>query len=98
MSPPLYVVVRSPAAAASRRLIDALEPSLRALPRSVVRAVEHGPEQARRIFKQRRWLFAEVGDLERASVAAVASTRDAEEMGSRGLSERSCFAYEIAIG
>lgn len=50
----LYVVVRSPDAAANRRLVDALEPGLRALPPSLVRAVEHGPEEARRFYEQRR--------------------------------------------
>lgn len=60
----LYVVVRSPDAEANKRLVDALEPRLRALPASQVRAVEHGPEEARRFYQQRRWLFADVGDLE----------------------------------
>ncbi len=63
----LYVVVRSPDAEANRRLVDALEPRLRALPASMVRAVEHGPEEARRFYQQRRWLFADVGDLEEVS-------------------------------
>jgi hypothetical protein len=60
----LYVVVRSPDAEANRRLVDTLEARLRELPKEMVRSVEHGPEEARRFYQQRRWLFAEVGDLE----------------------------------
>ena len=60
----LFVVVRSPDADANRRLVDALEPQLQQLPRSLIRTVEHGPEEARRFYMARRWLFADVGDLE----------------------------------
>lgn len=62
----LFVVVRSPDADANKRLVDALEPSLRALPPQLVRAVEHGPEETQRFYRERRWLFAGVGDLEEA--------------------------------
>lgn len=71
----LYVVVRSPDAGANRRLVDALEPALRRLPRSAVRAVEHGPEEARRFFDRRKWLFAEVGDLEVAECELARARR-----------------------
>lgn len=59
----LFVVVESPDPEANRRLVDALEPRLRALPPALVRTVEHGPEEARRFFWQRRWLYAEEADL-----------------------------------
>ena len=59
----LFVVVESPDPEANRRVVDALEPRLRALPPSLVRTVEHGPEEARRFFWQRRWLYAEEADL-----------------------------------
>lgn len=60
----MFVVVDSPDPEANRRIVDALETRLRALPSSLVRTVEHGPEEIRRFFWQRRWLYAEVGDLE----------------------------------
>lgn len=73
----LYVVVRSPDADANRRLVDTLTASLRTLPPTVVRAVERGPEEARRFLEARKWLFAEVGDLEEAECElARARTRD----------------------
>jgi predicted RND superfamily exporter protein len=60
----MFVVVSSPDAEANRRLVDALEPRLRALPPRLVRTVEHGPEAIRRFYLDRRWLFADVADLE----------------------------------
>ncbi len=60
----MFVVVSSPDPEANRRLVDALEPRLRALPPRLVRTVEHGPEAIRQFYLGHRWLFAEVGDLE----------------------------------
>ncbi len=60
----MKIVVESPDADANRRIVDALVPQLRALPRTLVRAVEKGPDETRRFYEQRRWLFANVGDLE----------------------------------
>jgi uncharacterized protein len=74
----LFVVVRSPDADANRRLVDALEPGLRALPRSLIRTVEHGPEEARRFYMARRWLFAEVGDLEEVECELSRARRRAQ--------------------
>ncbi|MFO0625681.1 MAG: MMPL family transporter [Polyangiales bacterium] len=62
----LYVIVQSPDADANRRLVDTLEASLRTIPPTVVRAVEHGPEEAQRFFARRKWFYADVGDLEEA--------------------------------
>lgn len=58
------VVVRSPDAAVNRRVVDALVPRLRALPPTLVKRVEFGPQEARQFYYDRRWLFAELGDLE----------------------------------
>ncbi len=74
----LFVVVRSPDADANRRLVDALEPGLRALPRTLIRTVEHGPEEARRFYMARRWLFAEVGDLEEVECELSRARRRAQ--------------------
>ncbi len=60
----LSLVVRSPDAAANQRLVDALVPRLRALPSSMVQRVEFGPGEARQFFMDRRWLYADVADLE----------------------------------
>jgi len=74
----MFVVVDSPDAEANRRIIDAIEPQLRALPPTLVRTVEHGPEEIRRFFWQRRWLFAEVGDLEEISCELQRARRRAQ--------------------
>ncbi|MFO0651425.1 MAG: MMPL family transporter [Polyangiales bacterium] len=74
----LFVVVRSPDADANKRLVDALEPGLRALPRTLIRTVEHGPEEARRFYMARRWLFAEVGDLEEVECELARARRRAQ--------------------
>ncbi len=74
----LFVVVRSPDAEANKRLVDALEPGLRALPRTLIRTVEHGPEEARRFYMARRWLFAEVGDLEEVECELARARRRAQ--------------------
>lgn len=85
----LYVVVRSPDADANKRLVDALEPALRTLPPSMVRAVEHGPEEARRFFQRRKWLYAEVGDLEEAE-CELARARYRAQPGFVSLDDESC--------
>jgi predicted exporter len=74
----LFVVVRSPDAEANKRLVDALEPGLRELPRSLVRTVEHGPEEARRFYLARKWLFADVGDLEEVECELSRARRRAQ--------------------
>lgn len=74
----MFVVVESPDPEANRRIVDALEPQLRALPSSLVRTVEHGPEEIRRFFWQRRWLYAEVGDLEEISCELQRARRRAQ--------------------
>nr|MBK7064280.1 hypothetical protein [Deltaproteobacteria bacterium] len=74
----MFVVVQSPDAEANRRIVDALEPQLRALPPTLVRTIEHGPEEIRRFFWQRRWLFAEVGDLEEISCELQRARRRAQ--------------------
>ena len=74
----MFVVVDSPDPEANRRLVDALEPQLRALPPTLVRTVEHGPEEIRRFFWQRRWLYAEVGDLEEISCELQRARRRAQ--------------------
>lgn len=63
----LFVVVESPDPTANQRLIDALEPQLKSLPSSLVRTVEHGPDEVRRFFWQRRWLYASETDLSEIS-------------------------------
>ncbi len=74
----LFVVVRSPDPEANKRIVDAIEPGLRALPRSLVRTVEHGPEEARRFYLQRKWLFADVGDLEEVECELSRARRRAQ--------------------
>lgn len=74
----MFVVVDSPDPEANRRLVDALEERLRALPPSLVRTVEHGPEEIRRFFWQRRWLYAEVGDLEEVACELQRARRRAQ--------------------
>ncbi len=74
----MFVVIDSPDAEANRRLVDALEVQLRMLPPTLVRTVEHGPEEIRRFFWQRRWLYAEVGDLEEISCELQRTRRRAQ--------------------
>jgi predicted exporter len=73
----MKVVVESPDAAANQRIVDALAPRLRALPRSRVRTVETGPDETRRFYLQRRWLFADVGDLEETECELARARRRA---------------------
>ncbi|MEZ4405456.1 MAG: MMPL family transporter [Polyangiales bacterium] len=87
----LFVVVDSPDAEANRRFIDAVEPPLRALPRSLVRTVEHGPEEIRRFYMQRRWLFAGVGDLEEAE-CELRRARESAVPGFEPLDDEPCSA------
>lgn len=74
----MFVVVESPDAEANRRIVDALEPQLRALPPTLVRTIEHGPEEIRRFFWERRWLYADVGDLEEISCELQRARRRAQ--------------------
>ena len=74
----MFVVVDSPDPEANRRLVDALEAQLRALPPTLVRTVEHGPEEIRRFFWERRWLYADVGDLEEISCELQRARRRAQ--------------------
>ncbi|MDB4931929.1 MAG: exporters of the superfamily [Myxococcaceae bacterium] len=87
----MFVVVDSPDAEANRRLVDALEVQLRALPPTLVRTVEHGPEEIRRFFWQRRWLYAEVGDLEEIS-CELQRTRRRAQPGYVDLDDEPCSA------
>jgi len=74
----MFVVVQSPDAEANKRIVDALEPQLRALPPTLVRTIEHGPEEIRRFFWERRWLYADVGDLEEISCELQRARRRAQ--------------------
>lgn len=85
----MFVVVDSPDPEANRRIIDAIEPQLRALPPTLVRTVEHGPEEIRRFFWERRWLYAGVGDLEEISCELQRARRRAQP-GFVDLDDESC--------
>jgi predicted exporter len=87
----MFVVVDSPDPEANRRLVDALETRLRALPSSLVRTVEHGPEEIRRFFWQRRWLYAEVGDLEEVA-CELQRSRARSQPGFVDLDDEPCSA------
>jgi predicted exporter len=85
----MFVVVQSPDAEANKRIVDALEPQLRALPPTLVRTIEHGPEEIRRFFWERRWLYADVGDLEEISCELQRARRRAQP-GFVDLDDESC--------
>ena len=71
--------------------------SLRALPPTLVRTVEHGPEEIRRFFWQRRWLYAEVGDLEEISCELQRARRRAQP-GYVDLDDEPCSALRSDHG
>ncbi len=93
----LLVMVRSPDRDANRRLVDAIEPQLRALPPRLVRTVEHGPEETRRFFHDHRWLYASVGDLEEVS-CELSRSRRRMQPGFVDLDDDSCASRRSDYG
>jgi uncharacterized protein len=59
----LMVMVASPDADANHKIVDALEAKIAPLPPTMIKSVEHGPEDARAFYQRWRWLFAERRDL-----------------------------------
>lgn len=61
----LIVIVESPDKSANQKLVDTLEPKFRQLVPEKLRSAEKGPGEVRKFFRDRRWLFASVADLEK---------------------------------
>lgn len=63
----LLVMIESDNNSLAQRFIDAVEADVTKLPKDLVGAVEHGPNESRAFFEKYRWIFAKESDLEQTA-------------------------------